>query len=249
VKRIFMVLLLLAFAGRPTFGQWPNFPTPDSPRTADGKADLFAPAPRTPEGKVDLTGVWAAVSPFRVPIDVPSGAQLTPWAKAIRDERRANESRDIPTAKCLPSGIPPDMTRAAVPIEIIPTRGVTTILFEEFNNWRQIFTDGRPLPSDLQPAWFGYSLGKWEMDVFVVTTAGFNDRTWLDGPGTPHSEDLKLVERFRRPDFGHLEIEYTIDDPKAFMQPFSVTVKFNLLPDTELQDSHCENERDAPHLK
>jgi hypothetical protein len=141
------------------------------------------------------------------------------------------------------------MTRPALPIKIIQTRSATTILIEEFNNWRQIFTDGRPLPIDPQPAWFGYSVGRWEKDVFVVRTAGFSDRTWLDGPGTPHSEDLKLVERYRRPDFGHLEIDYTIDDPKAYMQPFSVTAQFNFLPDTELQDSRCENERDAPHLK
>src|SRR5438132_8113391 len=127
MKRIYIAMLLLGLAPRPTLAQWPNYPSPSTPRTPDGKVNLFAPAPRTPEGKVDLTGVWVGDTPFRAPVDVPSGAQLTPWAKAIRDERQANHSRDIPTAKCMPSGFPSDMGRR-IPFKIIQTPTAMTIL-------------------------------------------------------------------------------------------------------------------------
>jgi len=229
--------------------QWFNYPTPGIPRTSDGKPDLTAPAPRTPDGKIDLTGVWQANegTRFRVAETAPN-AVLTPWAAAIRDQRQKSLSIDIPTSKCLPSGIPPDMLRQ-IPFKIIQAPAVTAILIEEFNNWRQIFTDRRPLPVDPEPAWFGYSIGRWEGDIFVVETSGFNDKTWIDGGGTPHSEALRLTERFRRPDFGHLQIEYTFDDPKAFAKPFAATFRFRLLPDTDLLDHQCENEKDAVHLR
>jgi len=230
--------------------QWLNYPTPGIPRTADGKPNLAAPAPRTPDGKIDLTGVWQRINEggaVRFAGSASSPAHLTAWASAIREQRQANLSRDIPTSKCLPSGIPPDMLRQ-IPFKIIQTPMVTAILIEEFNNWRQIFTDGRPLPTTPEPAWFGYSVGRWEGDALVVETSGFNDKTWIDGGGTPHSDALRLTEKLRRLDLGHLEIEYTFEDAKAFVAPFSATVKFGLLADTELLDHQCENEKDAGHL-
>jgi len=125
---------------------------------------------------------------------------------------------------------------------------VTLILFEEFNHYRQIFTDGRPLPVDPQPAWFGYSIGRWEGDRLAVTTAGFNGRSWLDDTGHPHSEALKTTERFRRIDFGHMEMQVTIDDPQTYLEPFTVAIPFVLQPDTELIEDICENERDSAEI-
>ena len=248
VHRVVLAALLefVLIGSDAVFAQWLNYRVPGTPRSVDGKPDLNAPTPRTADGKVDLTGVWQANEGTRFRAEnVP--AVLTPWATAIRDQRRRTLSIDIPTSKCLPSGIPPDMLRQ-IPFKIIQAPAVTVILIEEFNNWRQIFSDGRPLPVDPQPAWFGYSIGRWEGDTFVVETSGFNDKTWLDSGGTPHSEALHLTERFRRPDFGHMQIEYTFDDPKAFTKAFSATIGFRLLADTDLLDHQCENEKDAVHL-
>jgi hypothetical protein len=135
------------------------------------------------------------------------------------------------------------MLRPSLPFKIVQARGVTVILLEEFVNWRQILTDGRALPAPSQPAWYGYSVGQWTGDGFVVTTSGFNDQTWLDGSGLPHSEELRLTERFRRLDYGHMDIDYTFEDPKAFTRPWSMTVKFELLVDTDLMDHQCENQK------
>jgi hypothetical protein len=135
------------------------------------------------------------------------------------------------------------MLRPSLPFKIVQARGVTVILLEEFVNWRQILTDGRSLPPATQPAWYGYSIGRWNGDAFVVTTAGFNDQTWLDGSGLPHSEELRLTERFRRLDYGHMEIDYTFEDSKAFTRPWSTTVKFELQVDTDLMDHQCENQK------
>ena len=139
--------------------------------------------------------------------------------------------------------IPDAMLTRTLPFKIVQGGGLTIILFEEFNNWRQVFTDGRPLPVDPQPAWLGYSVGRWEVETFVIETAGFNDRSWLDAGGTPHSEALRTTERFRRLDFGHMEIEFTFDDPKTFTTTWSAKTAFNLLPDTDLLEHHCDNEK------
>src|SRR5262245_45543204 len=232
------LLLLLTLLHSTASAQWVKIPLPNTPRTPDGKPNLGAPLPRAVDGKPDLGGVWAAVSDrsdvpvtsvpiprnrhgSNIAVDVPGGPPLTPWAKAIYDARRKAEGKGLPTEKCLPSGIPPDMLRPSLPFKIVQTYGVTIILLEEFNNWRQIFTDGRALPVDPQPAWFGYSVAKWDGDSLVVSTAGFNDQTWLDSGGTPHSEMLRLTEHFRRIDFGHMEVQYSFDDPMAFTKPWS----------------------------
>jgi hypothetical protein len=250
VGRFGVLLLVSSITGTSLSAQWLTYPTPGIPRTPEGRPDLLAATPRTREGRIDLTGVWQVAEQRRVRFagNIPNPAPLTPWARGIREERLRNQGRDVPTAKCLPLGIPPDMVRP-FPFKIVQTPAVTVILMEEFNNWRQIFADGRPLPSNPEPAWFGYSIGRWEGDTFVVDSAGFNDKTWLDGTGTPHSGSLHLTERFRRPDFGHLEIDYTFTDPAAFTKPFFATVAFRLLADTDLMDHQCENERDAIHLR
>jgi len=257
------VLSVSVIAGAVTVAhaQWLNYPTPGIPRTADGKPNLSAPAPRTADHKPDLSGVWAAVGDrgegevlrnrqgINIAVDVEGGAPLTAWARTVLEGRRQNQSRDIPTAKCLPAGLPADMLRPTGPFKIIQHPGVTIILLEEFNNWRQVFTDGRPLPREPVPSWLGYSVGKWEGDTFVVQSVGFNEKTWLDGRGTPHSEELLLTERFHRATFGQMRVEYTFDDAKAFARRWSATVTFLLQPDTDLLDSQCENEKDSTHLR
>jgi hypothetical protein len=135
-----------------------------------------------------------------------------------------------------------------MPKKVVQTPGLIVMLFESYHSFRQIFTDGRPLPENRDPAWFGYSVGKWEGDALVVDTVGINDKTWLDDGGHPHSDALHVNERFRRPDFGHMEVQVTIDDPKAYTKPWTVKIPWELVPDTDLFDYVCENEKDFQHL-
>jgi hypothetical protein len=136
------------------------------------------------------------------------------------------------------------------PFKIIQTKGVTMVLYEGPNSYRQIYTDGRKLPADLSPTWLGYSVGRWEGDTFVVDAAGFNDKARLDGFGHPRSEALRLQERFHRRDFGHMDVQITVDDPKLYTKPITVKVTEILLPDSDVLESVCnENEKDLVHLK
>jgi hypothetical protein len=237
--------------------QWLDLKSPSTPRLPDGSPDLAAAVPRTADGKPDLSGVWEVVGDRVMPTDgrvrskyvydiasdLAGGAPFLPWAKALHDERQKGLGVGAPTERCLPHGIPDAMLTRTLPFKIVQGSGLTIVLFEEFNNWRQVFTDGRALPVDPQPAWVGYSVGSWDGDSFVIRTSGFNDRSWLDAGGTPHTEALKTIERLRRTDFGHMEIGFTFDDPKTFTRPWSATVKFNLLPDTDLLEFHCDNEK------
>ena len=256
-ERLAAVLLAATLASTAPRAQWLNHRSPATPRLPDGSPNLLAPVPRAADGKPDLSGVWEVLGDVAMPpdgrirskyvyniaSDLPGGAPFLPWAKAVYDERQKKLGVGAPTERCLPHGIPDAMLTRTLPFKIIPTPGVTIILFEEFNNWRQVFTDGRALPVDPQPAWLGYSVGAWDGDTFVIQTAGFNDKSWLDAGGTPHTEALKTIERLRRIDFGHMEIEFTFDDPKTFTRPWSTTVRFNLLPDTDLLEFHCDNEK------
>jgi len=244
------IAILFVMTG-PTPAQWVKLPLPGTPRTGDGKPDLTAPARRTPDGKPDLSGIWTANSGKYLGNLAGEGveAPMQPWAAALYKERFDSLARDKPQVRCLPHGIPDAMLVPGYPFKIVQTPGVMIVLEEEFNQYRQIFTDGRTLPVDPNPAWFGYSIGKWEGDTFVVETAGFNDGSWLDNGGHPHTDALHLTERFRRPNFGNLELEIAVDDPKAYTKPWkSATVHFILLPDTELIEHLCENEKDALHL-
>jgi hypothetical protein len=242
--------MLCVMAG-PASAQWLKLPLPGTPRLPDGKPNLTAPAPRTPDGKPDLSGIWRADGGGYLGnlagngVDVP----MQPWAVAVYKERLETLGRDKPQVRCLPHGVPDAMLVPGIPFKIIQTPGELVVLYEEFNQYRQVFTDGRALPVDPNPAWFGYSVGKWDGDTFVVDTAGFNDQTWLDNGGHPHTDALHVTERFRRVNFGTMELDVTIDDPQAYTKPWtSVTVRFKLLPDTELIEHLCENEKDAAHL-
>jgi hypothetical protein len=226
-----------------------NHPTAGIPRTADGKPNLSAPAPRTADGKPDLSGIWKAPNTRYLEDLAADGIEVLmhPWAERIYKERLENEGKDRPSGRCLPHSVT-DFDAHHMPKKVIQTPGLVVLLFESYHSYRQIFTDGRALPKDPEPAWFGYSVGRWEQDTLVVETIGLNEKTWLDDSGRPHSDALRVIERFRRPDFGHMQVQVTIDDPKAYKKPWTATIKWDYLPDTELLDWVCENEKDVPHL-
>jgi hypothetical protein len=179
---------------------------------------------------------------------MPAGSKvpMLPAAEKFYAEITAHGDAADPSERCLPDGVPNHML--PLPIKIVQTPGVILTLFEEFTVFRQIFTDGRKLPVDPQPTWFGYSVAHWEKNTLVVESSGFNDKTYLDGEGLPHSEDLRITERYRRPDFGHLVIEFTFTDPKYYERPWTATIPFDLMPDTELMEHLCENEKDLIHI-
>lgn len=243
--------LAVMLIGASASAQYLKYRDPKTPRLPDGSPNLTAPTPRLPDGKPDLGGLWnAADGRFLTNIARRAGfeAPFTPWGAALFKERQETEGRDRPAGRCLPHTIPNAMLVPNYPWKIVQTPGLTIILFENFTQYRQIFTDGRDFPTERNPAWFGYSLGRWDGDVFVVETLGFNDKSWLDDGGHPRSEQMRTTERFRRIDYGHLEVDFTFDDPIAYTRPWSVTVPFNLLPDTDIIENICENEKDVEHI-
>jgi hypothetical protein len=239
------------FVSAAASAQYLKHPDPRIPRTADGRPNLTAQAPRLPDGKPDLSGLWNAVNGrYLTNISRTAGIEppFQPWAAAKFKEHQDTEGRDRPAGRCLPHSIPSAMLVPNYPWKVVQTPGLFLILYENFTQYRQIFTDGRDYPAERLPTWFGYSLGKWDGDTFVVETLGFNDKAWLDDGGHPRSEAMRTTERFRRKDFGHLEVEFTFDDPKAYTRPWSVTVPFELLADTDIIENICENEKDIPHI-
>jgi hypothetical protein len=232
---------------------WLDVPAGNTPRTADGEPDLTAPTPRTADGRPDLSGVWEPVKTYSrdlaADLVAPSEVPFQPWSKALAAKRAdGSQSRDDPPAHCLPQGVP-RLGGAPAPWKIVQTPALTLFVYEAFTLWRQVFTDGRKLAPDANPTWLGYSVGHWDGDTFVVDTRGFNARSWLDQVGKPQTEQLHVIERFRRKDFGHLDIEITIDDPGAYTQPWTVKQSAKLLPATELLEFICnENNRDLAHL-
>jgi hypothetical protein len=258
------------------FAQWPSRPTPGPrttegkidfaappPRTAYDKPDfsgLWEPAHTKARPGVALNGT--APLPFAIPSspDDPPVAQFfnigagfkdgllpfTPWASQLRAQRKGNDNKDNPDALCLPLGLT-QLHMHPQPREIVQTQGEVVILYEANGNVRRIITDGRPLPNnDPTPWWYGYSVGHWEGDTLVVETTGFRDDVWLDVEGSPLTNSGKMTERWRRPKFGLMQIDITIEDPKAYTKPFTVRVNHQLMPDTELMEFVCQ-ERDAVH--
>lgn len=245
----------------PLLAQWFHYPTPGVPRLPDGKPNLSAPTPRKPDGKPDLSGIWLAGNALPGPKDLregddciekiplsheavdfasnlPGGLPYQPWAAALVEQRVADLSKDDPHARCLPPNFPRAFAFPHLQ-KLIQIPGLVVIL-DEFNaSYRQIFTDGRPLPDDPQPSWNGYSSGKWDGDTLVVETIGFRDDLWLDMKGNPMTSAAKVTERFRRPNYGRLEIEVTVNDPKAYTKPWTVTLLQAIKVDTELVDEIC----------
>jgi hypothetical protein len=250
--------------------QWPTYPVPGIPRTSDGKPSLDAPAPKTRDGKPDLSGVWevqrsgsgqAIVGPdvpalqrtsqfWNIGAGLEGDLPLRPWAAELRAKRVADASKDNPDAHCLPIGFT-QLHNHPQPRKIIQTPSLIVILYEANGGVRQIFLDGRQLPNnDPQPWWYGYSIGKWDGDTLVVETTGFRDGGWLDVNGAPLTDQAKMIERFRRVNYGTLEIEVSVDDLKAYTKPWTAKpIRHRLLADEELIEFVCgENEKSSGHF-
>lgn len=248
-RRIVVAVALLAI-GSPVAAQWINHPTPGIPRLPDGTPDLSAPAPKTADGRSDIAGLWRPPSGSVRDITRNLDGELPArsWAAALYAERQANNSQDDPTSRCVPGGVPRS-NLVGYPYKILNTPGVVVILYEAVHHYRQIFTDGRLLPEDPNPNWMGYSVGRWDGDTFVVETAGFNDDGWLDNGGHPSTSALRVTERFRRKDFGHLDVDITVDDPKAYTKPWTITLALTLAADDEILEYICsDNNRYFGHL-
>jgi hypothetical protein len=274
--RIAGVGLVIAATWSTLGAQWPAYPTPGVPRTADGKPVLDGPTPRTPEGKVDFSGIWmraggggrgraAAPAPPTTTADgIPLSTfgevagrgyplPLQPWAAELKKKRMADNSKDNPDVWCLPIGLM-QYHNHPQPRQIVQTKNLILITYESNYGLRYIYMDGRPAPNnDPTPWWFGYSRGWFEGDTLVVETTNFNGEEragWLDVNGSPYTDALKMTERFRRPNFGTLEIDATIDDKKAYTKPFTVRVNQRIMVDQEMIEFICnENERSTHHIE
>jgi hypothetical protein len=229
----------------PSQAQWLNYKTPGIPRTADGKPNLSAPTPRLANGKPDFSGLWRTDNSGSAELGKAMEAiKPQTWAVAVAKKLKEELFKDSPGVLCLPPGPMVDLGVG----KVVQTPNLLVMLFEGAL-YREVFLDGRELPKEPNPDWMGYSVGRWEGDTLVVESNGFNDRTWLDGEGHPHTEALHVTERFRRPDFGHLEVLKTLADPGALMEPWTVPLKFEFDADTEAIEYVCnENERDHQHL-
>ena len=258
-------IAVVLFAALPSVGaaQWLTLRTPGLPRRADGSVDMSAATPRTPDGKPDLTGIWYldhAPCPPGGCADYVAGPEFLnfgaragglpyqAWAAALVKERTEQLGKDDPVGLCKPPGALRLLTFPP-PRKFLQLPGLFLILSERDVTYRQIFLDGRSLPPDPTPSFNGYSVGRWEGDVLVVETIGFRDGIWLDRNGSPLTDAAKVTERFRRVNLGRVEVDVTVDDPKAYLRPWTVTLAQILAPDTELLDYHCmDNEKDRDRL-
>ena len=242
----------LVAAAPALFGQWPSFPARGIPRRPDGKPDLAAKAPRTSEGRPDFSGVWSIQTQdywYDIGADLkPDGVPLQPSAATIHKERQDNLGKDNPIARCYPASVP-TIDTIPLPFKIYQTPSAIAILYEYNMEHRQVFLDGRRAPADPNPNWLGYSVGRWEGDTLVVDTAGLKDGTWLDLFGTPATDALHVTERFQRRDIGHMDLEITMTDPKAYTKPWVIKLHPNLVVDQELMEWVCvEGNKGVEHL-
>ena len=254
MKPIALALALVGWAAVSTVdAQWEPYPWKNMPRTPDGKIDLKAPPRRTADGKIDLSGFWMPTDRVKHLLNLaadlkPGSVPLQPWAEAVYKERIETNGKEHPGVRCWPSGIP-EKNNIPDGVKVVQTPDLMLFLHESRTIYRQIFTDGRPLPRNAQPAWMGYSIGRWEGDTFIVDTIGQNGKTWLDMRGLLATEALRVTERFTRPTIGRIFVDVTIDDPKAYTKPWDVRLSWDLQPDTDLIESICEeNNRDLPHM-
>ena len=260
------IVVACVVAGESMRAQWLNQPMAGAPRTRDGKIDMTGPVPRV-NGKPDLSGIWQVQGDARAPNGLfglgeslnsryfrdilsdfkPEERPLTPLG-VERLRQHTQPGAFNPTLNCLPDGVPHG-DLLPEPFKIIHSPGVIVMLYEVETTFRQIFMDGRKLPADMSPTWQGYSVGRWDGDTLVIDSAGYNDRSWLDARGTPRSTDMRIEERFRRRDYGHMDLTITITDPQIFTKPITFSVVEELLPDTDLLEHYCvENERDDAHM-
>jgi hypothetical protein len=267
-------LALAASAGLSStaLAQYLRYPTPGVPTTADGKPNLAAPTPRTADGKPDFSGIWLTGNPLcaggidpvsltcgsELPMgreginfgaSLPGGLPYQPWLAALSKKRTAEDAKDDPHVKCLPDTF---LRAYSLPhlLKFVQTPSLLVMLNEMNAGYRQVFLDNRPLPEDPVPSWQGYSSARWEGDTLVVNSNGFRDDIWIDWNGSVINEGAKVQERIRRPDYGHLEIQVTVDDPKAYTKPWTVTLRQQLALNTELVDEVClENEKSLQRMK
>jgi hypothetical protein len=247
-----LVAVVTVALSAPLAAQWLNHSTPGIPRTPDGKPNLAAPAPRAADGKPDLSGLWNKISPKysrNIAADLKP-EEIQSWAQSLVEQRREDLGRAYMNVQCVPLGpgyaTSADSTGAEM-MKIVQTPGLILILNPDLT-YRQIFLDGRPLESTPNPTWMGYSVGHWDGDTLVVESFGFNDRTWLDHDGHPHTEGLRMTERYRRLDFGSLELEVTLSDPAIYSRPWTVAVRAALAADTEMIEWVCnENSHGLEH--
>ncbi len=242
VITLVVLYALLCVTPAPVEAQWASLPTPNIPRTADGKPNLSAPAPRTADGKPDFTGLWEKISNYgnNVTVDVKP-AEIQPWAQELVKSRMENLGIDHMIPQCLPMGpgyITDGGTTAGGITKIIQTPAVIIFLSQDLT-YRQIYMDGRKLEADPNPSWMGYSVGHWDGDTLVVETNGYNDKTWLDRSGHPHSEKLRTTERYRRTNFGTLEYTMTLEDPAVYAKPWTLKMGAKLAADTEIIEYVC----------
>ena len=246
MKTVVLTILFSALA-TPAGAQWLDYRAPGVPRTAAGKPNLAAPMPHTADGKPDLNGLWNKISPkygANIAADLKA-ADIAPSVQALVDQRVEDIGRDYMAAWCLPLG--PGYSTSQSYMRILQTPERIVMLNEDLT-YRQIHMDGRPLETDPQPTWMGYSVGHWDGDTLVVDSFGFNDRTWLDQMGHPHSAAMRMQERYRRRDYGHLDVEVTYRDPTLYAKPWTVSINALLAPDTELIENVCaENNKSLDH--
>jgi hypothetical protein len=271
-RNTLLVILAALLVSTSLTAQWIKYPTAGVPRKADGSVNMAAPAPRLTDGKPDFSGLWMtgesnrpaaapavdekpgdpkAITASRhmsnIGVDIPGGLPYQPWLIPIVKERTANLAIDDPHIKCLPDNF---LRAYGLPhlLKFVHTPGLLVVLNEMNAGYRQVFTDARPLPDDPTPSWQGYSSAKWSGDTLVIDTIGLRDDTWIDWNGSVLTEAAKVREQIRRPDFGHLEIQVTVDDPKAYTKPWTVNLKQRIVVDTDLIDEIClENEKFLKH--
>ena len=277
MTRTLVGLLTLILAGSVSLAaQWPKYPAPGVPRDDKGQVRMDAPVPRMANGKPDLSGNWvrfrgeggggrgrgAAPPPvdpnsppvatfFELGANMPGGLPYTPWAAELRKQRDAANSKDNPDALCLPMGIT-QFHMHSQPRKMMQTPNLLALMYEANYGLRYIYTDGRALPpqGEVQPFWYGYSVGRWDGDTLVVETNNLRDDGWLDVRGSPLTDQAKITERFRRVSYGKLEIDITIDDPKAYTKPFTVRVNQQIAPDDEIIEFICnENQQFRVRIK
>ena len=273
MRRVLLGSVLIAIVSVPavSIGQWLRYPTADVPRKTDGTPNLTASAPRLPDGKPDFSGLWhvavrnpcnAALNRFSgcteiggsplardLGVNLPGGLPYQPWAAEIVKQRAADDNRDDPHVRCLPDN-PPRHWGLPHLNKIVHTPKLLVVLYEVNAMYRQVFTDGRPLPDDPTPGWNGYPTARWESDTLVVQTIGFRDSLWIDMHGSPMSDAAKMTERLNRPNYGTLEVEITVDDPKVYTRPWTVRMDQVIELDTDLIDEFClENEKSYERMQ
>jgi hypothetical protein len=269
MKTTFLCAFLLLVTAAAVPAQWAKQRDPRVPVSRDGKPNLDARTPRAADGKPDLSGVWMTDGvpiPEHIPtvegnyfrtsrhfIDVtadmkPEQVQMEPWADALVKQRLQDPTLD-PGSHCKPIG-EPAQAEIPFPYKIVQTQRLILVLYEENSIHRQIFLDGRKIVPDAEPRFYGYSTGRWEGDTLVVETTGFNDRQWLDRMGHPHTEAMRVTERFRRVNVGKLEVDVTIEDPKTYRTSIVYKRRASLVPDEDLLEYFCtDNEKDVPHYQ